>query len=98
MKIKHIEILECVESRTLFKILGRHRAIRELNKGKLSLIPHRNATGERSIMYNVNWSRSKNTALWAELYVKHEITDGQYGYERRYRRYLRKILLRGQVK
>lgn len=68
MKVKHIEILECVESRTLFKILGRHRAIREINKGKLSCMPRREKDGTRSVMENVAWTSSVNTTLWARVY------------------------------
>lgn len=94
MKIKHIEILECVESRTLFKILGRHRAIRELNKGKLSLIPHRNATGERSIMYNVYWEGSKQgDRFWSKLFMLH-LNNTDVTYNKYEKAYLRAGLLR----
>lgn len=93
MKVKHIEILECVESRTLFKILGRHRTIRELNKGKLSCEPVRLGTGERSIMDNVYWAGSKNKEVWSKLYTLPNDFNRPYGFTMRDKKYLRHKLL-----
>lgn len=97
LKVKHIEILECEESRTLFKILGRHRATRELNKGKLSCVPERRSNGKRTIMDNVHWSQSKNPAMWSILYRMHEQLNAPYGYTVRDKKYLRYKLLRGKL-
>jgi hypothetical protein len=72
-KVKHVELLECKETVLLFRLLGRHRAIRELNKAMPSCRFERNSDGKRSIMSNVHWSECKQgSAFWCLLFRLHE--------------------------
>jgi hypothetical protein len=63
-------LLECREIPLLFKLLGRHRALRELAKARpMSTRTTTMEASPKSIMDRIAWSISKQGAdFWASLY------------------------------
>ncbi len=66
-------LLECKEIPLLFKLLGRHRALRELAKARPMSCRSGTAV-EKSIMERISWGESRQGAyFWAKL---HNVVNG----------------------